>query len=64
MFLVSRSRSKNVTLAELTNTVFDNLSTDKSYEFVVQSYNDVGYSQNSSRVFIPMARNSKLNPVL
>ncbi|KAI9551931.1 hypothetical protein GHT06_022268 [Daphnia sinensis] len=54
--------SKNVSSVETTNAVFNNLTRDKAYEFVLQSYNDVGYSPTSSQVFIPMAANMPTAP--
>ncbi|KAK4036667.1 cytokine receptor isoform X2 [Daphnia magna] len=54
--------SKNVSSVETTNAVFNNLTRDRAYGFVLQSYNDVGYSPTSSQVFIPMAANMPTAP--
>ena len=59
--IVSCSESKNISSVNLTSADFDNVDTGKSYTFVLQSYNDVGFSDNYSSVFIPMATSSKLN---
>jgi len=52
--------SKQLGAADLTSVSFDNLDREKAYQFMVQSRNDVGYSLNSSQVFLPMSSNSKL----
>lgn len=53
------SEAKNVSSVDVTQSVFNNLNRDKAYEFILQSYNSVGYSPNSSLVFLPMSANSK-----
>lgn len=53
------SEAKNVSSVDVTQSVFNNLNRDKAYEFILQSYNSVGYSPNSSQVFLPMSANSK-----
>ena len=57
-FWFSRS-SRQLSAADLTSISFDNLDREKAYQFVLLSRNDVGYSPNSSQVFLPMTSNSK-----
>ncbi|EFX83323.1 hypothetical protein DAPPUDRAFT_100606 [Daphnia pulex] len=56
------SEAKNVSSVDVTQSVFNNMNKDKAYEFILQSYNSVGYSPNSSQVFLPMSANMPTAP--
>lgn len=53
---------KAVSSLDNTTARFEGLNREKSYEFVIHSYNTVGFSHNATRVFLPMATNSKNLP--
>ena len=54
-----RGSPKQVNNQTITSVSFDNLDREKAYKFLLVSNNNIGYSPNSTSVFMPMSSNIK-----